>query len=442
MKASDHFTYWHFIAIITVVLTGAAIQVFSQGPFKIPEAPIQVEYVHDDYAHVIDLFKDNLKGGHDIGSGVAAYVDGELVLDIQGGWQDVESRVPYTKDTLNMVYSSTKMLTAIVVAQFVDKGVLSYDEKIATYWPEFAQGNKENVTLGNLLRHEAGVGCLDHIITLAEVQDPEQLSTLLATQPHNFNGNLQRSYHGLTGGWYVNEILKRTANWTVDQVAASYMNDYGIEWRLKPYEPEFDHRITRFHLVPQHYEIYNMIRNGVGFARYMWTMMKDKTKVMSRTMGMPAPDGAGPEHVTDKKYRQVEMPSISGYTNARSIAKLAAMMANGGKAIVSGEPDLLSKDTYALASEPMDPAFDLVLQMPVHMQRGGFPIFEHLDIDGITFNGWAGYGGSAFFWNQEHKIGFGFASNAIIRPMSPDFRSIALLEAIVKQARLSHGQGD
>ena len=110
MKASKHFTYRHFIAVISVVLTGVAIQVFSQGPFKIPEAPIQLDYVHDDYAHVIDLFKDNLKGGHDIGSGVAAYVGGELVLDIQGGWQDVESRVPYTKDTLNMVYSSTKML--------------------------------------------------------------------------------------------------------------------------------------------------------------------------------------------------------------------------------------------------------------------------------------------------------------------------------------------
>lgn len=170
------------------------------------------------------------------------------------------------------------------------------------------------------MRHEAGVGCLDDIITLAQVQDPEQLSALLASQPHNFNGNLQRSYHGVTGGWYVNEILKRTANCTVDQVAASYMNDYGIEWHLKPHEPEFDNRITRYHLLPRHYEIYNMIRGGVGFARYMWAIIKDKTKVMSKTIGMPGPDAVGPEHITDKKYRQIEMPSISGYTNARSVS--------------------------------------------------------------------------------------------------------------------------
>ncbi|KAJ8656112.1 hypothetical protein O0I10_008125 [Lichtheimia ornata] len=438
MKSSTHFSLRHAVAIVAVVLSGVAIHVFSQGPFKIPDAPIQVEHVHDDYAHVIEVFKANFKDGHDVGAGVAAYVDGELVLDIQGGWQDVESGVPYTKDTLNLVYSSTKMLTAIVVAQLVDKGVLSYDEKIATYWPEFGQGKKENVTLGNLMRHEAGVGCLDNIITLAQVQDPEQLSTLLASQAHNFNGTLQRSYHGVTGGWYVNEILKRTANCTVDQVAASYMNDYGIEWHLKPHEPEFDNRITRFNLLPLHHQIYNTIRGGAGFARYMWAMMKDKTKVMSKTISMPGPDAAGPELLTDKKYRQIEMPSISGYTNARSIAKLAAMMANGGKAIVSGEPDLLSTAAYALATEPMDPAFDLIIQIPLHMQRGGFPMFKHLEIDGITFNGWAGYGGSVFFWNQEHKIGFGFASNAIVSPMSPDYRSIPLMEAIVKQARLSH----
>lgn len=170
------------------------------------------------------------------------------------------------------------------------------------------------------MRHEAGVGCLDNIITLAQVQDPEQLSTLLASQAHNFNGTLQRSYHGVTGGWYVNEILKRTANCTVDQVAASYMNDYGIEWHLKPHEPEFDNRITRFNLLPLHHQIYNTIRGGAGFARYMWAMMKDKTKVMSKTISMPGPDAAGPELLTDKKYRQIEMPSISGYTNARSVS--------------------------------------------------------------------------------------------------------------------------
>lgn len=110
MKSSTHFSLRHAVAIVAVVLSGVAIHVFSQGPFKIPDAPIQVEHVHDDYAHVIEVFKANFKDGHDVGAGVAAYVDGELVLDIQGGWQDVESGVPYTKDTLNLVYSSTKML--------------------------------------------------------------------------------------------------------------------------------------------------------------------------------------------------------------------------------------------------------------------------------------------------------------------------------------------
>lgn len=119
MRKSNHFSLLHIIAIVAVVLSGIAIHVFSQGPFKIPETPIQLEHVHDDYAHVIDLFKANFKDGYDIGAGVAAYVDGELVLDIHGGWQDVESSIPYTKDTLNMVYSSTKMLVMQIQHTFI-----------------------------------------------------------------------------------------------------------------------------------------------------------------------------------------------------------------------------------------------------------------------------------------------------------------------------------
>lgn len=121
MRKSNHFSLLHIIAIVAVVLSGIAIHVFSQGPFKVPEALIQLENVHDDYAHVIDLFKANFKDGYDIGAGVAAYVDGELVLDIQGGWQDVESSIPYTKDTLNMVYSSTKMLVMQIQHAFIHR---------------------------------------------------------------------------------------------------------------------------------------------------------------------------------------------------------------------------------------------------------------------------------------------------------------------------------
>lgn len=113
----------HAILLSSALLAGAAFRIFSRGPFTplscslfntgcLPEPPIQVLHVDNDYAHVLDLFKDNIERGDDIGAGVAAYVNGQLVVDVRGGWQDVAKGTPYTDNTLNMVYSSTKMLVS------------------------------------------------------------------------------------------------------------------------------------------------------------------------------------------------------------------------------------------------------------------------------------------------------------------------------------------
>lgn len=130
-------------------------------------------YVDDDYKEVYDLFSNNFKRGQDIGASVSAYVNGRKILSLQGGWQDIEEKVAYTNKSLQMVFSTSKILVkkklcnllsfysftkkiiifkgVVVIAQLVEQGLLAYDEKISTYWPEFAQGNKENVTLCELV---------------------------------------------------------------------------------------------------------------------------------------------------------------------------------------------------------------------------------------------------------------------------------------------------
>lgn len=113
------------------------------------------------------------------------------------------------------------------------------------------------------------------------------------------------------------------------------------------------------------------------------------------------------------------------------------MMANGGKAIVPGEPDLLSAQTYALASEPMEAEYDMCIRMPIRSTRGGFAVFDHMKIGGLEFTGWTGYSGSLFLWNEEYKVGFGYVPNAVHLDMPPDRRSLRLLEAIASQAKAS-----
>ncbi|KAI9254470.1 beta-lactamase/transpeptidase-like protein [Phascolomyces articulosus] len=371
-------------------------------------------YVHKDYITAQEVFKQNFYSGEEVGAATAAYVDGELVLDIQGGWQDPDKNIPYTDKTLQMVFSSTKALTSIVVAQFVEKGVLSYDEKISTYWPEFSQGNKENVTLGDLMQHAAGVGYLENGITTAELEDPERRSHILAEQPHNFGG--------------------RVAGRTVNDVAADLNEKYGIEWYLRPYQEEYDYRISSFYTAPTIIRIYSTIKELGGIGNFFKAILNPDENVMKSVASLP--DGVATSAFPSLRLRRVESPSYSGHTNARSIAKLAAMMANKGKAIVDGEPDLLSTETYNLVTEPVPLDFDVFFKRHINCVKGGWGNHEDFSVEGVQFIGWPGFGGSTFFWNHELKIGFGYHMNGIASGtiQSPDNRSMSILGAIVKEA--------
>ncbi|RCI05881.1 hypothetical protein CU098_013672, partial [Rhizopus stolonifer] len=192
-------------------------------------------FAEEPYKEAYDIFIDNFKRGLEVGAGLSVYVDGHPVINIQAGWQDLEKKIEYTNNTLQMVFSSTKALDAILIAQLVDQGLLSYDEKISTYWPEFAQGNKENVTVSDLMRHTAGVGALDQPLSLINVTDPVVFANILASQSHNFDGEPKHAYHAITQGWYQNEIVRRvTGGKTLDDLAHTFKDTYGSEWYMKP----------------------------------------------------------------------------------------------------------------------------------------------------------------------------------------------------------------
>ena len=108
-------------------------------------------------------------------------------------------------------------------------------------------------------------------------------------------------------------------------------------------------------------------------------------------------------------------------------------MANYGKAIVAGEPDLLGPKGYAVATEDIPLEFDLLIGKNFPAVKGGWGKFNEFVIDGVEFTGWTGLGGSIFWWNNEHKIGYGYCMNAMPTFDSPDPRSIKILKAIVAQ---------
>ena len=90
------------------------------------------------YAAVERVFRAQLESGEDLGASFCATVDGEVVVDLWGGWADEARTRPWEEDTIVNVYSTTKTMTALTALLLADRGELDFDAPVARYWPEFA----------------------------------------------------------------------------------------------------------------------------------------------------------------------------------------------------------------------------------------------------------------------------------------------------------------
>src|SRR3712207_2937656 len=120
-------------------------------------------------------FERNLASGRELGAACAAYVGGEKVVDLWGGVRDARSGARWDEDTLVLVYSTSKGLAAMTLALLHSRGLLDYDERVAAYWPEFAQNGKESVTVRQLLAHEAGLPVIDEPLDAEVLADHDQI---------------------------------------------------------------------------------------------------------------------------------------------------------------------------------------------------------------------------------------------------------------------------
>ena len=175
---------------------------------KVGEAPIHGA-VAPGFEEVETEFRKNVRRQDELGAACAVYHKGEKVVDLWGGYQDLERRVPWQEDTLVLVYSTTKGLAGMAMAVAHSRGLLDYDERVATYWPEFAQGGKENITVRKLLSHRAGLSGMDKPLDLKTIADPDALAATIARQKPAWEPGTRHGYHGISLGWYEGELIRR-----------------------------------------------------------------------------------------------------------------------------------------------------------------------------------------------------------------------------------------
>src|SRR5919199_1790932 len=161
------------------------------------------------FERVADEFRRNFTDRRELGAACAVYHRGEKVVDLWGGHRDRARRRPWEEDTLVLVYSTSKGLSATAIALAHSRGLLDYDERVASYWPEFAQAGKGEITVRQLLAHEAGLPVIDEPLNPEILRDFDRLAAAIARQRPLWTPGQRHGYHGVSLGWYEGEPLRR-----------------------------------------------------------------------------------------------------------------------------------------------------------------------------------------------------------------------------------------
>src|SRR5579871_6432344 len=173
-------------------------------------------FVGEKFPAVREAFENNLESGLDIGASFAATKDGQLIVDLWGGWADEAKTRPWEKDTIVNVYSTTMTaLTALLVA---DRGELDFGQRVAHYWPEFAQNGKADIKVSHLMSHSSGLAGWEEKVTMEDMYDWEKATSLLAAQAPWWEPGTQSGYHAMTQGYLVGEVIRRVTGKTVGTV--------------------------------------------------------------------------------------------------------------------------------------------------------------------------------------------------------------------------------
>jgi len=131
--------------------------------------------VDDGLGGVADAFRRNFSERDEVGAACAVFRDGDLVVDLWGGHRDAARTKRWERDTLVTVFSTTKGMASLAMAVAHGRGLFDLDERVAAYWPEFAQQGKNDITVRQLLAHQAGLAVIDTPIDLATLGDPDAL---------------------------------------------------------------------------------------------------------------------------------------------------------------------------------------------------------------------------------------------------------------------------
>jgi CubicO group peptidase (beta-lactamase class C family) len=368
-------------------------------------------------------FERNFAERGEIGAAVAAYWRGDKVVDLWGGRRAPDADDPWNEDTMVVVMSTTKGLSAMTLAIANTRAWLDYDAPVARYWPEFAEAGKGAITVRQLLNHEAGLVLLDEELTVAKLRDLDYVSRLLARQRPAWPPGTRHGYHAMTVGMYMQELIRHVdpAHRTLgrffhEEIATRLQLDFYIGL---PSEIPGD-RLAKVKSLSAARAMLALTHSTPALIRkvlWPWSLLR-------RSLAIPVD-----VDFNDRRTLEVELPAGNGVGTARAIARAYSAFAEGGT-------DLgLTPETLARIAAPPEVtrAKDEVLGVPTFFSLG----FARPGPD-VGFGstprafGAPGAGGSFAFADPDAHLGYAYVMNKLDFWLVDDPREKALRDAVYR----------
>jgi CubicO group peptidase (beta-lactamase class C family) len=369
-------------------------------------------------ARLDPLFHENFERFGELGAAVSVWQDGKSLLDFWGGFRDARRDHPWTNDTIVLIWSATKGIASSCLLHALQENGIDIEQRVAKFWPEFAQAGKETITLAQLLSHQAGLAALDLPV---DILDFDAVIRALEMQQPNWSPGTAHGYHARTFGFLLDELVRRIAGCSLGEYLRGIFAEpldldlwIGLPQRENSraasiYPPKAGKR-------PEREEFYADVATRGTFANRVFT----------------SPHGLQAVSAMNKpEIRALPIGSFGGIGSANSLAKFYAMLANDGEL---EDRKFLAPKTLSWMTTTLIDGLDRVFQIPTAFSAG---LMKDSRLGpGRLFGkskssfGHPGAGGSHAFADPENRIAFAYVMNQMEQKVLPNEKSLRLVDAI------------
>lgn len=394
-------------------------------------------YYHKHFEDVYEEFKTNFTERGEAGASVCITKKGRVVVDLWGGLADVESKKTWEKDTISIVWSSTKGLTNLALLMLIDRGLVELDAPVTDYWPEYGQNGKENTTVRMLLAHQSGIQHFTAPVAQNGYADWDYMVNLIEQESPTFVPGRSYGYQALTHGWLLGEIVKRVTGKSLGTfIQDEITGPLGAEFWLGL--PEELDKKTATMIFPT---LDPFKSNPDFFKEVFFNPTSTQAAVFFN-------DGGFMTNFDSPVYRRSEIGGANGYSNARGLAKVYAFLANGGEI---GDIELVEEEIIDTMSAVHSASYDNTLLIPVRFSLGFMKSTDNRNdlnpenrealIMSESAFGNPGFGGSVGFADPEEGLSFGYTMNKMGPGTLLNSRGQSLVDAMYKSLDYETNEG-